>query len=79
MVFAPTSLPIRLCAGDGEKAKKSNNFPDFFSISAERIESFQAPFKSNARSEGTNRPGAGATTESSNGKLIRPRKSIFMK
>ena len=71
MVFAPTSAPMRLCAGVGAKAKKSKGVFEDFNISAERIESLPAPFKRSARVGSSNRVGVGAFKEVSYGNAIR--------
>ena len=79
MVSAPTSFAIFLCAGVGAKAKKSNCVPDDFNISADRTESFPAPFKRSALAGRSNRAGVWATAESLYGNAMRLRKSIFMR
>src|SRR3989344_4961472 len=76
MVFAPTSAAMRLWAGVGAKAKKSNGVPDAFNISAERMESLPAPFKRSALAGRSNRAGAGSAAEASNGNAMRLWKSI---
>src|ERR1035437_10192972 len=71
MVFAPTSAAMRLCAGVGAKAKKSNGVSDAFNISAERMESLPAPFKRSARAGSTSRAGVGIMAEASYGNAMR--------